>query len=283
MKARAVVRPEAPRQRTGAEDGGRILSGAQTVDRACGLLNDIARHGPGGARLIDLTASSKLTRPTAHRLLQSLAAAGFVDQDHASKRYRLGVAVHGLALSAPSPLHQLAELRPLLEGVARRTGETAYLMMRQGDEVFCIARAVGESPIRTLLIEVGAYRPVAATIAGICMLAPLQDEEIAAILRRTAGAMARRRNATAEYAWGQIHNVRRNGYCISREVLIEGTTGISAAVPDVNGRPFLAISLSAVSPRVPEARVKPLAADLTRTCARMGQLVTLSARELHNG
>ena len=265
------------------ENGSRTIAGAQTVDRACGLLSDIARHGAGGARLIDLTASSKLTRPTVHRILQSLAAAGYVQQDPATRRYRLGLAVHALALAAPSPLQQLAELRPLLEGIAQRTGETAYLMMRNGDEVCCIARSVGESPIRTLLIEVGAYRPLGATIAGICMMAPLADGEIGTILQRTARAMARQRNATAGYVWRQIADVRRNGYCLSREVLIEGTTGISAAVPDAGGRPFLAISLSAVSARIPDARVKSLAVDLVRSCARMGQLIASQRRERRNG
>jgi DNA-binding IclR family transcriptional regulator len=63
------------------------------------------------------------------------------------------------------------------------------------------------------------------------------------------------------------------GFAPSKAVLIEGTTGISAAVPNGTRRPYLAVSLSAVSSRVPEARVKPLAADLMRTCARMGQLL----------
>ena len=251
----------------------RNLTGAQTVDRACRLLTDIARHGTGGARLIDLTTSSGLSRPTVHRILQSLAAADFVLQDPATRRYRLGGALHGLALAAPSPLQQLADLRPLLEGLAQRTGETAYLMMRQGDEVCCMARAVGGSPIRTLLIDVGAFRPIGATIAGICMLAALDDAEVAQILRRTASAMASHRNATAEYVRRQIGHVRRNGYCISREVLIEGTTGISAAVPNGEARPYLGVSLSAISARVPDSRAKPLAADLMRTCARMAQLL----------
>jgi DNA-binding IclR family transcriptional regulator len=260
------------------QSSARSLAGAQTVDRACRLLADIARHGTQGARLIDLTTSSGLSRPTVHRILQSLAAADFVRQDPASRRYRLGVALHGLALAAPSPLQQLAELRPLLEGLAQRTGETAYLMMRQGDEVCCIARAVGGSPIRTLLIDVGAYRPIGATIAGICMMAPLDDEDVTAILKRTAPAMARHRNATAQYVRRQIAEVRRQGFCISREVLIEGTTGISAALPDAHARPYLAVSLSAISSRVPESRVAPIAADLARTCARMAQLLAQRSR-----
>jgi DNA-binding IclR family transcriptional regulator len=248
--------------------------GAQTVDRACMLLTEIACHGPAGARLLDLTRCSKLSRPTVHRILQSLAAAQFVHQDAASRRYRLGVALHGLALAAPTPLEQAAELRPLLEGLAQRTGETAYLMLRQGDEVLCIARAEGGSPIRTVVIEVGSYRPIGAMLAGAAMLAALNDEEVEAILKRTASAMSRYRNATPEFVRRHVAGVRRNGFCVSKSVLIEGTTGISAAVPAGRGRPFLAVSLSAISTRVPEDRVRPLAADLTRTCARMGQLLS---------
>lgn len=60
--------------------------GAQTVDRACLLLTEIARHGPPGARLIDLTRHSKLSRPTAHRILQSLSAAQLVHQDAPTRR-----------------------------------------------------------------------------------------------------------------------------------------------------------------------------------------------------
>jgi DNA-binding IclR family transcriptional regulator len=271
--------PTAQRSEFLQEDAGsRGSAGAQTVDRACRLLTDIARHGAAGARLVDLTTRSKLSRPTVHRILQSLAAADFVRQDPSTKRYRLSVALHALALAAPSPLKQLAELRPLLEGLAERTGETAYLMMWQGDEICCIARAVGASPIRTLLIDVGAFRPIGATIAGMTMMATLDDEEIAAILKRSAPTMARRRNATVEYAWKQIRSVRRTGFCFSREVLIEGATGLSAAVQNGDARPYLAVSLSAISARIPDARIKPLAADLMRTCARMTKVLARDAR-----
>ena len=100
----------------------RSPGGAQTVDRACLLLADIARHGTAGARLTDLANSARLCRPTVHRILQSLAAADLVRQDPATRRYRLGVALHGLALAAPSPLEHMADLRPLIDGLAQRTG-----------------------------------------------------------------------------------------------------------------------------------------------------------------
>jgi IclR family acetate operon transcriptional repressor len=152
-------------------------------------------------------------------------------------------------------------------------------MLLQGSEVLCIARAESAAPIRTVLIDVGAHLPIGATIAGIAMLAALDDREIEDILERTAAAMAaRHRNATPAYVRRQVTTIRRNGFCVSKEVLIEGATGFSAAVPRGDAPPFLAVSVSAVSARVPEARVKPLAADLMRTCARMGQLLARRGR-----
>jgi DNA-binding IclR family transcriptional regulator len=162
---------------------------------------------------------------------------------------------------------------PCWKGWAQRTGDTAYLMMRQGDEVLCLARAVGASPIQTLLIEVGAFRPLGTTIAGITMLAALPDEEVDSILERTAVSMTRYLNATPEYVRRQIANVRRNGFCLSEGVYIEGTTGLSAAVPNSDGPPFLAISLSAISARVLRSSVKPLAKDLLRTCSAMARVL----------
>lgn len=249
------------------------VAGAQTVDRACALLAEIAKHGRFGARLIDLTKAAKLSRPTVHRILQSLAAARFVYQDPATRRYRLGLALHALALAAPNPLEQMAEVRPLLGALAQRTGDTAYLMMRQGDEVLCLARAVGATPIQTLLIEVGAFRPLGTTIAGITMLAELGNDEVEAILKRTAVAMTRYRNATADYVRRQIANVRRNGFCLSEGVYIESTTGLSAAVPTRDGPPYLAISLSAISARVPRSAVKPLSKDLVRACGEIARVL----------
>lgn len=254
------------------------ISGAQTVDRACGLLNEIARCGPSGARLIDLTERSRLSRPTVHRILQSLSAANFVRQDPKTRKYQIGSALYILGLAAPNPLEQLAEIRPALEGLAMDLGDTVYLMMRQGDETVCLARAEGAAPVRTYLIEVGAIRPIGTTIAGATMLAPLRDDEIEAVLKRTAKAMTRYRNATAEYVRRKVQEVRRDGYCVSKATLIEGVVGLSAAVPASHGAPCLAISISAASLRMPDKRIKGVASALVATCEKLGKMLGRAPR-----
>jgi len=248
-------------------------TGAQAVGRACIILREVARHGSAGARMIDLTAGLGLPRPTVHRILQPLIAETLIAQDPKTRRYRLGTGIFELGLVAPSPLDRLAKLRPLLDDLAAKTGDTAYLMMRRGDEVICLARAEGASPIRTYVFEVGVMRPLGASLAGICMMAALPDAEINKIIKRSVGAFARFGQSTPEYIRKQISEVRQRGYAYSSEVLLKSATGLSATIPNPGGLPYLSISLSAVTARVPQRRVEGLAADLLNACKEMSKLL----------
>jgi DNA-binding IclR family transcriptional regulator len=89
--------------------------------------------------------------------------------------------------------------------------------------------------------------------------------------------MATFRNATPQYARRQIACVRRDGFCMSEKVFIEGAIGISAKVPAADGPCCLAISLSAIPSRIPKSRVKSLAQDIIRTCADMARVLNRSS------
>lgn len=249
------------------------VHGAQAIGRACLILREIARFGSAGARVRDLTAASALSHATVHRILQSLVAEAFLIQDERTRRYKLGTAIFELGLAAPSPLDHLVELRPMLQDLAERIGDTAYLMMRRGDEVICLAHAEGASPIRAYVIEVGEIRPITASLAGICMLAESPDDEVEKVISRTAQATSRFGDSTPTYVRRQVADARAHGYCLSREVLLKTATGISATVPNANGPSFLGISLSAVTSRVPDRRVKDLVRELLKTCAEVGRVV----------
>lgn len=241
------------------------------------LLKEIVRHGASGARLVDLTAASGLARPTVQRILQSLMASEFVCRPTGRKRYKIGVGIYGLGLYAQRPIERLAELRVLLAGLARRTGATAHLMLRCGDEMLCVARAEGTAPPRIYMVEVGALKPIGATLPGLAVLAALSDDEIEGILKRTASAMEQYRNATPQYAREQIRCVRRDGFCISNNVFVEGAVGISAAVPTSDGPPCLAVVLSAAAVRIPKNRVKSLAQEIRQTCAELAKVLDAKA------
>ena len=150
----------APRSARRARNRGRRADGRPRLPAA---QRDRPSCGAAGARLIDLTQRSKLSRPTVHRILQSLSAA----QLRAPGPRRPGATgsawrCTGWRWRRRARSSSWPSCGRCSDGLAQRTGETAYLMLRQGDEVLCIARVEGAAPIRTLLIEVGAHRPIGA-------------------------------------------------------------------------------------------------------------------------
>ena len=106
----------------------------------------------------DIVDSTGLTRSTAHRLIQGLEDHGFLLRI-GGLGYALGPRLLALAASASRdlPLRELAH--PSLERLARSTGESAQLYVRDGDRRVCIDASESESELRTI-VEIGASLPL---------------------------------------------------------------------------------------------------------------------------
>lgn len=241
------------------------VAGGQSIERACAILRELARHGQTGARLLDLTDATGLSRPTAHRMLQSLRREGFVSQ-HPSRRYGLGPTLYELGLRAPTPIDNLERLRPLIQKLADRCGDTAYLMIRRGQDVVYLVRAEGAYPIRAYTIGIGERLPMPASLGGIALLAEAPEDEIDEILRDVDPALPTYRNASRADVREQIAFVRRNGHGWGVDVVMEGVGGLAAAVPNRNGSAYLAVSISAIKSRVVGERIGLVARMLKKTC-----------------
>ena len=86
-----------PRVRDG--DLRQPTEGAQSIKRAIEVLRTLC-SGRTPQSVAQVSAATGLHRATTHRILRALCDEGMVDQDAASRRYRLG---HGiLAMSAPA-------------------------------------------------------------------------------------------------------------------------------------------------------------------------------------
>ena len=97
------------------------VQGAQVVGRVAALLRLVGRK-PEGMSLAGLVRESGLTRPTAYRLLTSLAAEGLVEHEEATGKWVLGPEVFllGSVAAARFPMEDIA--RPSLRRLAAETG-----------------------------------------------------------------------------------------------------------------------------------------------------------------
>ena len=73
--------------------------------------------------------------------------------------------------------------RPVLQRLALRAGDTAYLIVRSSDEAVCIDLQEGPSPIRVVTLQVGSRRPLGVGAGGLAILAALPTAERQQVLR----------------------------------------------------------------------------------------------------
>lgn len=234
------------------------------LDRAMAILRAIEGRARSPAEVARLTG---LARPTAHRLLKAMESHGLVTSV-GGQGYRFGPRLLGLAATAMRelPLRDLAQ--PILERLARTTGESAQLFVRDHHRRVCIAAAESRSELRTI-VEIGAELPLTAGSAGKVFLAfgpPALTAELLATVDRFTTA-----TPIGERLERQLVTARRRGWASSAGEREPGVGSVSAPVHEPHGALLAVVSLSG-----PEQRMGRISAK------RYAPAVLEAAREIMN-
>lgn len=259
--------------KAGDKDKHSMSAGTQSVERGCELLRHVARGGRDGSRITDLCEATSLNRPTAHRILSSLVKAGLLQQHPGSPRYFLGSGLFELGMAAPSPIARFPQVRSMVEQLAAATGDTVYLMLRSHEEFVCVWRAEGAYPIKANVTAIGDRRPLASGVAGLSMLAGLPAANASLLIAQNAPQLAHFCRMSADDACRHVQSGREKGYVVGFGAVMEGVASIGKAVPAPYGHPYLGLSISAISSRIPPERIAGLAELLAKTTRDMAILI----------
>jgi DNA-binding IclR family transcriptional regulator len=217
-------------------------SGIGVLDRCVAILRAVE---DGARTFTDVVEATGLSRSTAHRLIQGLEDHGFLAIVGGSG-YVLGPRLLALATSAfrDLPLRELAH--PVLERLARSTGESAQLYVRDGDRRVCIDAAESESELRTI-VEIGASLPLTKGSAGAVFLA-------------WAGAADRARLVETaddpDRLERRLITTRRRGWAESVAERAPGVASISAPIAGPDGALIAVVSVSGPAARLGSLRAK---------------------------
>src|ERR1700733_10930136 len=99
--------------------------GSHVIARVGGVLRAVAAAEPDGASTTDLGKRADLARPTAHRLLVSLAQEHLVARDPKTGRWSLGPELYLLGVGAAYRYDVTDQAREVVTRLARDTGESA--------------------------------------------------------------------------------------------------------------------------------------------------------------
>jgi DNA-binding IclR family transcriptional regulator len=246
------------------------IPGTQVIGRVAAVLRAVGSAMPRGLTTSAVAAATGLARPTAHRLLASLAAEGFVDHDAPSARWVPGPELYLLGAAAAERYDITATARPVVRALAEATGESAFLSARRGDETVCLLREDGAFPIRSHVLHEGIRFPLGVASAGLAILAFLPD---AAVERYLAAADL---SAFGEsHRQARVHErvaaTRAAGYAVNPGLLVEGSWGMAAAVFDGSDQPAWALSLTGIEARFSPTRRPELGRLLLEHAHRLTQ------------
>jgi DNA-binding IclR family transcriptional regulator len=242
--ARKPVRePDAPKPATDAEAPDRQRVGVQSLGRAFAILEAVARHRDG-IGLADLTKLVGLHNSTTFHLAKTMVALGYLRQERDTKRYRIGRPLFALAASALDEIEMVNLATPVLEELARESGESSHFAVRMGDAVVVIART-GAPGAFQLADRVGVVRPAHCTALGKVILASLADDQLTRFLARVELTPSTPSSITdRETLRREIAEVRRAGVAYDEGEFNLEVRCIAVPVRDFTGQIAGALGIS---------------------------------------
>lgn len=195
--------------------------------------------------------ADRLNRPrsSVYRILARAASAGFLDQDPASGRYRVGIRLASLGeLARHSTSLQRVAYPQLLHLAERSGGETSVLMVPSGTEGVTVDLVEGFHPVR-IPHHLGGRFPLHATAGGKTFLAAMPPEEVARILKRPLERCTARTIVDPAKLRRELEQVRAQGHGVAVGEWIEDLCAVAAPIRNHRGRVVAAIGVASPSPR----------------------------------
>jgi IclR family pca regulon transcriptional regulator len=129
--------------------------------------------------LADVATATGLARPTARRLLLTLAELGYVRSADGAFSLTPRCLTLGTAYVASLGLWEIA--RPHLEALVRQTGESSSMAQLDGSDIVYVAR-VSVPKLIALRVDIGTLFPAPVTSQGKVLLAALSEDDLARVL-----------------------------------------------------------------------------------------------------
>ena len=230
----------------------------QALEKALTVLEYLSKID-GDIDLSSLAHALSLPKTTLLRLLTTLKRHHFVQQDEQSRRFSLGWSLIHLGQAAGRVFDLAGLAHPFLERLAGQSGETANLILLDGEHAMYVDQVVSPSIIRGVP-AVGAPLGLHCTAAGKVLLGFQAEEESSAIVRRLRlNRLTEKTITDAARLRAELERVRRQGYAVDDEETEMGGRCVAAPIRDRQGRVKAAVSIMGPSQRVNPGSIPRLA------------------------
>lgn len=198
----------------------------------------------------EISSQLGISFPTAHHLVSTMVAKGYLQQNPDNRRYRLGIRCLTIGIAARESISVVGIAQPVIEELAAQVNEHVNLAVLDDDAAIYVSQVLSARTI-AMFMRLGTRVPMYCTGVGkaiLAHLAPDRAERAAAL----GGYVPY--TATTIRDWHELSRelatIRTLGYAVDREEREEGVICVAAPVLDHANQPCAAVSVSGPSTRM---------------------------------
>lgn len=213
----------------------------------------------GGQDEMDVNETSKklsLLPNYVERVMKTLGSRGYVEQNKATGKYRLGLKIFELGQIFIKHLDIRKESLKVLKNLVDTRNETSYISVIRGKDVIYLDGVEANQPVR-VISRVGYRIPPHCTSAGKVLIAYLSPEELEKFLAEAELVRFTKNTITSrEELIQHLKEVGEKGYARDMEEFEDGVGCIGVPIRDFTGQVLASLSISGPIPRLTEERIE---------------------------
>lgn len=241
-----------------------------TVAKALDLLDVFSRQRPqiGLSEIARLTGVNKAT---CYRLLEEMESRGLIEQLGTTREYRLGPAVLRLAYLRESAVPTRDAAMPVLQSLARATGETAHLSHLVGGTLHTLGFAYPSQHGVRVMMDDADVLPFHATASGAAVMAYLPPADTARILATPLPARTAT-PVTETLVQSRITQMQTLGWTEALSTFEDDVQGFAIPLFSPQSTPIGALAVAAAMPRMTPGLRSTIITELTLAGAQINRL-----------
>jgi len=216
----------------------------------------------------ELSKRLKLHKNNVFRLLATLEARGYIEQNKSSENYRLGIKCLHLGRSYINHMGLVRQARPILAEVAKKCRESTFVAIMRRECVVPLEAAEPEDRVIKITPPIGDALPLHCTAVGKAHLAFEAEEQVKLILPEHMQRYTDRTIVDRSELIEQLHSVARSGYSVDAGEFIEDVSSIAVPLRDYTRSVVGSLAVAGPAYRIPGDRISSEIAPLILEAGR---------------
>ena len=238
----------------------------KSLHKALDIIETLGTLGKAGIR--EIASATGFPPTTVHRIVSTLVGRGYIYQDLTTKHYSLSLRFLELGTKVQQQFDLYSVSRPHLQRLMSETGETANLVIRDGDRVVYVDQVESDKTRLKIFTQLGARAPLYSTGVGKMLLSQWSKEELDSYLERTdLTPYTRYTLIERSKILEELERISDQCYSVDNEETEEGVRCVAALIFDHEQQVVGAVSISGVAMRITPERIEEFG-ERVKQCAQ---------------